>query len=222
MNLTLFDLDGTLLPIDSDHSFGDYLIEIGWADGGEWKSRNDEFYEQYLAGRLDQVAYIDFATSAWRHRPLQEALAVRQRFMDERLGPQLLPPARALVAQHQAAGDLVAIVTATNDFVTAPIAAAFGVEHLIATRLARDAAGRYTGQMDGVPCLQQGKVVRVGEWLAQRGAQWQDFERITVYSDSINDLPLMERATHPVATNPGESLAAVARERAWPILQLFP
>lgn len=221
MNLTLFDLDGTLLPVDSDHSFGDYLIEVGWADGGEWKRRNDEFFEQYLAGRLDQVAYVQFATSAWRQRPLEEALALRQRFMAEKMTPALRPEAQALVDRHRNAGDLIALVTATNDFVTQPFAEAFGIEHLLATTLAKDAAGRYTGGIEGVPCLQEGKVIRVTAWLAERGAQWQDFERVTVYSDSINDLPLLERATHPVATNPGESLARIAAERGWPILNLF-
>lgn len=220
-NLTLFDLDGTLIPVDSDHAFGNFMVEIGWADGGAWAARNDEFFQQYLAGALDLPAYIDFATSVWRSRPLEDALAARERFMAEVMGPALQPQALDLVARHVAAGDLVAIVTATNEFVTTPIAAAFGVEHLIAVKLVRDARGHYTGVVDGVPSYQAGKIRRVDDWLAGLGAQWQDFPRVSFYSDSTNDLPLLERVSHPVATNPGPALARIAAERGWPILNLF-
>lgn len=221
MNLTLFDLDGTLIPHDSDHAFGGFMVDIGWADGEQWRRRNDEFYAQYQAGRLDLDAYIDFATSVWRERPLAEALAARDRFMAEVMGPMLLPPAFELVRRHQEAGDLVAIVTATNEFVTAPIAKAFGVDTLIAVDLQRAADGAYTGRVEGVPSYQAGKIVRVQDWLAGLGRQWDDFERIHFYSDSINDLPLLERVSHPVATNPTPALAAIARERGWAELKLF-
>lgn len=221
MNLTLFDLDGTLIPSDSDHAFGAFMVDIAWADGGQWRQRNDEFYAQYQAGRLDLDEYIDFATSVWRSRPLAEALAARERFMSEVMAPMVRPSARDLVRRHAEAGDLIAIVTATNEFVTAPIAAAFGVEHLIAVRLRRDAAGAYTGAIEGVPSYQAGKIDRVQSWLSGLGRQWQDFERITFYSDSVNDLPLLEKVSHPVATNPTPALAAIASARAWPILNLF-
>lgn len=221
MNLTLFDLDGTLIPQDSDHSFGEYMVKIGWADGAAWAERNDEFYAQYQRGELDVDAYIDFATSVWRSRPPAEAEATRARFMEEVMSPLMRDNARALVCQHQDAGDLVAIVTATNEFVTAPIAAAFGVEHLIAVKLQRDAAGRYTGQIDGVPSFQAGKISRVRDWLASEGRQWQDFERTTFYSDSVNDLPLLEQVSHAVATNPTPALADIAAKRGWTILKLF-
>jgi HAD superfamily hydrolase (TIGR01490 family) len=221
MNLTLFDLDGTLIAGDSDHAFGGFMVDIGWADGEAWRARNDGFYADYQAGRLDLDAYIDFTTSVWRRRPLEEALAIRERFMREVMAPQLTSRARALVEQHRAAGDLLAIVTATNEFVTTPLAEAFGVDHLIAVQLERDAGGAYTGKIRGTPSFQGGKIKRVQEWLADSGAQWRDFERVTFYSDSINDLPLLELASHPVATNPAPSLAAIADERGWPILNLF-
>lgn len=221
MNLTLFDLDGTLIPVDSDHAFGGFMVEVGWADGAAWGARNDEFFADYNAGTLDLPAYVDFATSAWRGRPLAEALAMRQRFMVEVMKPALRPEAIELVERHRAAGDLIALVTATNEFVTAPIAEAFGIEHLIAVQLARDAEGRYTGGVDGVPSFREGKIERVQAWLKGLGAQWQDFERIHFYSDSTNDLPLLERVSHPVATNPSPALAQIASERGWPQLHLF-
>ena len=221
MNLTLFDLDGTLIPHDSDHAFGSFMVDIGWADGEAWRRRNDEFFAEYQAGVLNLDAYIDFATSVWRSRPLEEALAARQRFMDEVMQPMLTETAQALVRRHIDAGDLVAVVTATNEFVTTPIAAAFGVEHLIAVKLQRDAAGLYTGAIDGVPSFKAGKIKRVDDWLAGLGRQWADFERVTFYSDSTNDLPLLERVSRPVATNPTPALEAIARERGWPVLRLF-
>lgn len=221
MNLTLFDLDGTLIPVDSDHSFGAFMVDVGWVDGEAWGARNDEFFAQYNAGTLDLPAYVEFATSAWRNRPLDEALAMRERFMTEIGKPALRPEAMALVEQHRAAGDLIALVTATNEFVTAPFAEAFGIEHLIAVQLERDAAGRYTGAIRGVPSFREGKIARVESWLQGLGAQWGGFERVTFYSDSTNDLPLLERVSHPVATNPSASLARIAGERGWPQLQLF-
>lgn len=221
MNLTLFDLDGTLIPMDSDHAFGGFMVDVGWVDGEVWGVKNDEFFAQYNAGTLDLPAYIAFATSAWRSRPLAEALAMRERFMVEVMRPQLRPEAVALVEQHRAAGDLLAIVTATNVFVTEPIATAFGVEHLIAVDLKREAGGQYLGEIDGVPSFREGKIARVEAWLQGLGAQWPDFERVTFYSDSTNDLPLLERVSHPVATNPSPALARIAAERGWPQLQLF-
>lgn len=221
MNLTLFDLDGTLIPLDSDHAFGSFMVDIGWADGEAWRRRNDAFYAQYQAGRLDLDEYIDFATSVWRSRPLDEALAARERFMNEVMQPMVRDRALALVREHQAAGDLVAIVTATNEFVTEPIARAFGVEHLIAVRLQRSPEGLYTGAVEGVPSFQGGKITRVQQWLAGLGRQWQDFGRISFYSDSVNDLPLLEKVSHPVATNPTPELEAIAGRRGWPLMKIF-
>lgn len=220
-NLTLFDLDGTLIAGDSDHSFGEFMVAIGWADGDAWRRRNDAFYATYQAGALDVHAYVDFATSVWRGRTPQEQADVHARFMREVIAPMLTPQALALVRQHQDDGDLVAIVTATNEFVTRPIATVFGVPELLAIELERDAGGAVTGAIHGVPTYQHGKVTRVEQWLAAQDAGWDDFDRISVYSDSINDLPLMERATDPVATNPSAALEAVAAERGWRFLRLF-
>ncbi|MFG6449438.1 HAD family hydrolase [Roseateles sp. BYS180W] len=221
MNLTLFDLDGTLIPQDSDHAFGSFMVGVGWAQGEAWRQRNDEFYAQYCRGELDLDAYIEFATSAWRGRGLGEALAMRERFMAEVMRPMLRDNARALLEQHRAAGDVLAIVTATNEFVTAPIAEALGVEHLIAVQLERDAHGQYTGRVLGVPSFREGKITRVAQWLAGMGKSWGDFERVTFYSDSLNDLPLLEHVSHPVATNPSPPLLTLAQQRGWPVLKLF-
>ena len=221
MRLTLFDLDGTLLPNDSDHAFNEFLIELGWVDGDAHRRRNDLYFRQYIDGELDIHDYVEFATSSWRARPQEEIDAVRRRFIDEVARPQLREPALALVREHQAAGDWVAIVTATNEFVTRPIADLFGVEHLIAIDLDTDADGRVTGAIRGEPSFRDGKIGRVDGWLAQQGKRLGDFERSTFYSDSTNDLPLLERVTHPVATNPGPALERIARVRGWPILRLF-
>ena len=221
MNLALFDLDGTLLAIDSDHAFGEFMLRLGWADGDAFRRANDEFYAQYLAEQLDVAAYIRFATSAWRDRSAQELDAVRRRFADEVIRPAIHDNARALLRRHAEAGDRLAIVTATNEFVARPIARLFGVDTLIATELQRDAAGRVTGELLGVPSYREGKVTRVQQWLAQQGLRCEDIGRSTFYSDSTNDLALLERVSHPVATNPAPPLRRIAAERGWPILELF-
>ena len=221
MNLCLFDLDETLLPLDSDHAWGEFVIRLGWVDEAEFRRRNDAFFADYQAGRLDIHAYIAFATGPLRERGPAQAEQAHARFMREVIEPQLRPAALDLVRAHRAQGDRIALVTATNDFVTAPIARAFGIDDLIAVRLERSPAGTITGRIDGTPSYRDGKVVRVAEWLAAQGRDWTGFERITVYSDSLNDLPLLERATDPVATNPSAALEALARERGWRILRLF-
>ena len=222
LHLCLFDLDHTLIPIDSDHAFGSFMVEIGWADADEFRRRNDAFYADYQAGTLDLDAYIDFATSVWRQRPLAEAWAARERFLAEVLRPKVMPQALELVRLHQRRGDLVAIVTATNEFVTTPIAAEFGVEHLLAVQLEREADGRWLGKVRGTPTFREGKVARVHDWLAGLGTSLADFSGVSVYSDSPNDLPLLEIASEPVATNPSPSLEATATQRGWRILRLFP
>ena len=221
MNLTLFDLDGTLLPTDSDHAFGEFLIGLGWADGRAHRQRNDAFYADYLAGQLDMHAYVDFATAPWRNRCEAELGSAMDRFVRDIIQPALQPRALDLVRQHRDAGDLLAIVTATNEVVTRPIAALFGVEHLVATELDRDAAGRVTGRIRGTPAFRDGKIARVQAWLAGQGYALADFDRCTFYSDSANDLPLLEHVSHPVATNPAPALERVALQRGWPVLNLF-
>lgn len=219
--LCLFDLDDTLLPLDSDHAWGEFMVRSGWVDAAEFTRCSDAFFAQYQAGRLDIHAYIAFATTPLRLRSAHEAESAHRCFMAEVITPNLRPAALALVREHQARGDLVALVTATNDFVTAPIARAFGIADLIAVRLARSAAGTVIGLIDGTPTYREGKVTRVQQWLAGQGRVWADFERISVYSDSTNDLPLLERATDPVATNPTPGLRQIAESRGWRILQLF-
>ncbi len=221
MNLCLFDLDDTLLPFDSDHAWGEFVIRLGWVDEADFRRRNDAFYAHYKAGQLDIHAYVAFATEPLRLRPQAEIAAAQMRFMHEVVEPELRPAALALVREHQRRGDLVALVTATNDFVTAPIARAFGIAHLIAVRLEHDASGTITGRIVGTPSYREGKVARVEEWLADHGLTWADCTRTSVYSDSPNDLPLLERATHPVATNPAPALETVALQRGWRILKLF-
>jgi HAD superfamily hydrolase (TIGR01490 family) len=220
-NLCLFDLDDTLLPLDSDHAWGNFMVSLGWVDEVEFRRRNDEFFAQYQAGQLHIYDYIAFASQPLRARSALELNAAQGQFMAEVITPKITPEARALVATHQAQGDLVALVTATNDFVTAPIATAFGIAHLLAVRLQRDASGNMTGSIEGTPSYREGKVLRVNQWLAEQGAKLQDFSRISVYSDSLNDLPLLEVATDPVATNPSAALETLARERQWRILKLF-
>ena len=222
MNLTLFDLDGTLLATDSDHAFGEFLIGLGWADGEAYRQRNDEFFVHYQEGRLDIADYIAFCTAPWRDRDATELAAASARFIAEVARPALHAAALSLVKQHQEAGDTVAIVTATNDFITRPIADLFGVDTLIATELERDASGRATGRIRGVPSFRDGKIVRVQQWLAGQGRTLADFERCTFYSDSTNDLPLLDHVSHPVATNPSPALRAIASARGWPVLNLFP
>ncbi|MBI3383153.1 MAG: HAD family hydrolase [Aquabacterium sp.] len=221
MNLCLFDLDHTLLPLDSDHEFGEFLIRQGLADAVEYRQRNDGFYQQYCNGTLVLGEYIQFTTSIWRQLDPAGQQALQQAFMDDVIFPAMQPQAIELVEQHRAQGDLMAIVTATNEFVTRPIADAFNVPDLLAVRLARDGQGRVTGDIDGVPSFREGKITRVEQWLADQGRQLSDFDRISFYSDSPNDLPLLERANDPVATNPSPALEAVAQERGWRILRLF-
>lgn len=218
--ITFFDLDHTLLPIDSDYSWGVFTQQIGWTDPVEFQRRNDEFYAHYQAGTLDIHDYVRFATDAIRQRPEPECRAAHARFMREMVLPALHDGALALVRQHQLAGDQVAIVTATNEFVTRPIAAAFGVPELIAVELERAAGGWITGEIRGTPSAREGKVVRATQWLAARGWDWLDVES-TFYSDSLNDLPLLEQVDHPVATNPDPRLRTLALERGWRILDLF-
>ncbi|MBL8350647.1 MAG: HAD family phosphatase [Burkholderiaceae bacterium] len=221
MNLALFDLDGTLIPGDSDHAFGEFMIDLGWVDAEHHRRANDAFYRQYLAGTLDIAEYIAFTTSAWRRRTPAEQAEASRRFVAEVMQPQFRAPAFDLLQRHRDAGDLVAIVTATNEFVTRPIAEAFGVEHLLAVELERDAAGAATGRIAGVPSFREGKIARVHQWLQRLGHRLDGFERSVFYSDSTNDLPLLEIVGEPVATNPSPALEAIARERGWRILRLF-
>jgi len=224
MKLTLFDLDHTLLPIDSDYAWGVFTTTIGWTDPVDFSRRNDEFFAHYKAGTLDIHDYVRFATEALRRQGAVKAQAAHAQFMSSVVQPAITSQALALVRQHQRAGDQVVIVTATNEFVTRPIAQAFGVTELIAVELERDTSiggtGWITGEIKGIASAHQGKVARVTQWLTERELTWADVES-TFYTDSINDLSLLEKVTHPVATNPDQRLRAIATERGWRILELF-
>lgn len=220
MKLALFDLDHTLLPIDSDQSWGQFTTRIGWTDAQTFAQRNDEFYAHYQAGTLDIHDYVRFGTEAVRQKGPEAAAQAQAQFMREVIQPAIRPEALALVEKHKTAGDQLIIITATNEFVTAPIAAAFGVTELIAVKLARDPAGWITGEIDGIPSLREGKVQRMEQWLSARGLDWGSVDA-TFYSDSPNDVPLLEKVNRPVATNPDPRLRALALARGWPVLDLF-
>ncbi|PKO62412.1 MAG: HAD-IB family hydrolase [Betaproteobacteria bacterium HGW-Betaproteobacteria-18] len=219
--LTLFDLDHTLIPLDSDYEWNVFTTTLGWHDPVEFNRQNDAFYAQYQAGILDIHEYVRFATSALCAQGAEKSEAAHAQFMKTVVQPAIRPQALSLVQQHRAAGDAVVIVTATNEFVTRPIASAFGVTELIAVNLARDpASGWFSGEIVGTPSFREGKVARVEQWLAARGLSWAEVES-TFYSDSMNDLPLLEKVTHPVAANSEERLRAIAQDRGWRILELF-
>lgn len=220
VRVALFDLDHTLLPLDSDYAWGQFTSSIGWTDTAEFSRCNEEFYRHYLAGTLDIAAYVRFATQALRQRGPAQAKAAHERFMAEVIAPALREGAHALLRAHRQAGDKLAIVTATNEFVTRPIAHALGVQDLIATELARDSSDWITGEIAGVPAFRAGKVTRVQQWLAAQNLNWSS-THTTFYTDSINDLPLLEQVTVPVATNPDARLLALAQQRNWRVLDLF-
>lgn len=219
MNLALFDLDNTLLAGDSDYEWGQFLVERGVLARDEYEAQNDRYFEQYQAGTLDIHEYLGFALRPLAAHTPQALAAWHADFMRSRILPMVAPRARDLVARHLGAGDLCAIVTATNSFVTAPIARAFGVPHLVATE-PETAAGRFTGRVAGTPCFREGKIRRVDEWLSALGRRLGDFEASAFYSDSHNDLPLLERVRQPVAVDPDAQLAAEAARRGWPVISL--
>jgi HAD superfamily hydrolase (TIGR01490 family) len=219
MRLALFDLDHTLLSGDSDYEWGQFLVDHGLLDRESYEAQNRTYYEQYVAGTLDIHEYLGFALRPLAAHAPEDLERWRAEFMRLRILPMITRAARALVRRHLTAGDLCAIITATNSFVTAPIAGAFGVKHLIATEPAvRD--GRFTGGVAGTPCFREGKLERLVQWLAALGHELRDFEQSTFYSDSHNDLPLLERVTRPVAVDPDEPLAGEAARRGWPVMSL--
>ena len=220
MQLALFDLDHTLLPIDSDVEWARFLVRLGVVDGPVYGQRNEYFAQQYEAGTLNIVEFLDFQLAPLAQHPIAVLDSWHRQFMSEVIVPSIKPAARELVATHTAQGDLCALVTATNEFVTGPIARELGLAHLLATGIER-VGDRYTGQPDGVPCFREGKISKTQAWLGQLGHSLADFERSWFYSDSANDLPLMERVTDPVATNPDSRLKQHALNHGWRVLQLF-
>ena len=219
MRLALFDLDNTLLDGDSDYEWGQFLIDLGVLERSEYEAQNSAYYAQYVAGTLDIHEYLGFALRPLAQHTAEDLARWHARFMSERIRPMIRPGARARVRRHLDAGDLCAVITATNSFITAPIAREFGVPHLIATE-PESKDGRFTGRVSGTPCFREGKVRRLDEWLASLGQSLEAFETSTCYSDSHNDLPLLGRVRHPVAVDPDETLAQHAAQHGWPVLSL--
>lgn len=215
MNLAIFDLDHTLLAGDSDHLWGEYLVEVGAVDGPWYRRENLRYYEEYKAGTLDIRAFCAFALKPLADHEPAQLLAWRARFLQDKIEPIIAPGTPALLEKHRAQGDTLLITTATHRFITEPIAAMLGIEHLIATDPEQQ-AGRYTGRVQGTPNFQGGKVERLSQWLKQHPA----FTHLTAYSDSRNDLPLLEMAHQAVAVDPDEVLRAEALRRSWPVISL--
>ena len=219
MNLALFDLDNTLLSGDSDFEWAQFLIEQGVLDRELFEAKNLAFYEQYKQGTLDIHEFLDFQLKPLSRHPRHVLDAWHGEFMQRKVRPMMGQPARELVARHRAAGDVCVVITATNSFVTAPIAREFGVEHLIATE-PEQKDGEFTGGVAGVPSFREGKITRLEDWMAQRGWNWDSFADSCFYSDSLNDLPLLAKVKKPVAVDPDATLRAHAERHNWPIMSL--
>jgi len=215
--LVLFDLDNTLLAGDSDFEWAQFLIECGVLDREVYEARNQSFYDQYKAGTLDIHEFLDFQLKPLSRHPRAQLAAWHREFMERRIRPLIRRQARALVERHH--NDLCVVITATNSFVTAPIAREFGIAELIATE-PEQRDGEFTGAVRGIPCFRDGKVVRLEAWLAERGGSLAACSESWFYSDSLNDLPLLERVSHPVAVDPDETLRAHAERSGWPIISL--
>jgi len=219
MKLTLFDLDNTLLDGDSDYEWAQFLIEQGVLERASYERRNQEFFDQYKAGNLDIYAFLDFQLAPLARYPRSQLDAWHALFMAQKILPKITPAARKLVQDCLGDSSFCAIVTATNSFVTAPIARAFGVAHLVATE-PEQIEGRYTGKVSGTPCFREGKVERVHAWLDKLGKRWDDFSETRFYSDSHNDLPLLLQVSRPVAVNPDHKLRQAALAGGWDIIAL--
>lgn len=219
MKLALFDLDNTLLAGDSDFEWAQFLISKGVLDREVHEAKNHEFYEHYKAGTLDIHAFLDFQLKPLGRHPKEQLDTWHREFMESRIRPIITDKARILVQRHQREADKVAIITATNRFVTGPIAREFGVEHLIATEV-EEVNGQYTGRGAGIPCFKEHKITRLDMWLSDQGLLWEDVTESWFYSDSLNDLPLLQRVTHPCAVDPDATLEAHAKLNGWPILSL--
>ena len=223
-NLALFDLDHTLIPTDSDHEWGRFMVKHGMVDADSFARENDRFFADYKAGKLDIHAYLVAMLTPLAKYSRAQLAEYHQMYMHEVIKPAIVPAALELVRQHRDAGDLCCMVTATNEFITGPIAAVFGVEKLIACE-AETVDGQphsdYTGRPTGTPSYKEGKIVRTEAWLASLGKTWSDFERSYFYSDSHNDIPLLQKVTDPIATNPDDTLRAHAQANGWRILELF-
>jgi HAD superfamily hydrolase (TIGR01490 family) len=218
-NLALFDLDNTLLAGDSDYNWSLFLIEEGLLDAKTHHERNEQFYQDYKNGCLDIYAFLKFQLQPLSQHPKAFLDQLHVKYMEKVIRPMMTDKAQALVNQHKASGDLCIVITATNSFVTKPIATAYGIEHLIGTD-PEMVNGEYTGGVSGVPSFQEGKVTRLNQWLAERGQSLNDYALSYFYSDSHNDLPLMKLVTHPVAVDADPTLLAYAKQNCWPCISL--
>ncbi|MGM3278311.1 HAD family hydrolase [Ralstonia sp. 24A2] len=223
-SLALFDLDHTLLPIDSEYEWGRFLVAQGAVDREIFEQANERWMREYREGTLDFARHARFSLGLLAQHPRTRLDAWRATFMRDVIQPAMQPRARQLVDAHLRAGDLCCIVTATHRYLTEPIAAAFNVPHLLAVEgetVANQPDSDFTGNLVGTPSFGAGKIVRVTEWLAQRGQRMSDFSRTVFYSDSRNDLPLLEAVSHPIAISPDDTLRGVAEARGWPVVELF-
>lgn len=218
MKLALFDLDNTLLAGDSDFEWAQFLIEQGVLDRELYEARNQHFYDQYRAGTLDIHEFLDFQLKPLARHPREQLERWHRDYMHRKILPMITRKARDLVESH--ASDARVVVTATNSFVTRPIAREFGIENLVATDPEEKPDGEFTGGVKGVPAFREGKVTRVSAWLAELGLTWSSFEETWFYSDSLNDLPLLSRATNPVAVDPDETLKEHALAHGWMVISL--
>ncbi len=222
--LALFDLDHTLLPCDSDYEWGQFLARIGVVDSQYYAEQNDRFYQDYKDGNLNIQEFLRFALKPLSEHSRTQLKEWHDAFMKEVISGQLKQSALDLVKRHQDAGDLCCVVTATNSFVTRPIVESFGIEHLVATEPATlndNPLANFTGEVKGIPSFRDGKIHRVDDWLASQNLELSKLSYSYFYSDSMNDLPLLEKVSHPVATNPDARLREEAKKRNWPILELF-
>ena len=219
MNLALFDLDNTLLSGDSDFEWSQFLIEQGVLDRELFEAKNLEFYEQYKAGTLDIHAFLDFQLKPLSRHTRKELDQWHKKFMRTKVRPMMSDAGKKLVASHRAAGDICVIITATNSFVTAPIAREYGVEFLIATEPEQE-NGEFTGRVHGVPSFREGKITRLETWMQQHDWTWGDFADSIFYSDSLNDLPLLTLVKNPVAVDPDDTLRSHAEQHGWRVISL--
>jgi len=218
LKLALFDLDNTLLDGDSDFEWAQFLIEQGVIDRELYEAKNRHFYDQYKAGTLDIHEFLDFQLKPLSRHSRKVLDGWHEQFMRDKVQGMISPNARELVAKHRDAGDICVVITATNSFVTAPIAHAFGIEHLIATE-PEQKDGEFTGRVSGEPSFREGKITRLEQWMGERGWNWDSFEDSTFYSDSLNDLPLLAKVQHPVAVKPDDTLRAHAEQEGWPVIE---
>ena len=218
MNLAIFDLDHTLIASDSDNEWPKYLMHKGIVDADFVAKKNDYFYQQYLQGQLNVDEFLEFQLEPLTRFSMDELAAMHQEFMRDFIRPTITEVARGLVTQHQQAGDDLLLISATNEFIITPIAHEFGITEVIGVSLEIGADGRYTGEYVGVPSYQAGKITRLEQWLHAQGKTRADYDKIYFYSDSRNDMPLLQDVSNPVAVNPDDILLAHAREHGWPIV----